>query len=51
VQRRNGRVLTTQLYFPQEAQNQYDMIFDANLVMRMSQTQGLLTGRYDFVVA
>lgn len=51
VQRRNGRVLTTQLYFPQERQNQNDMIFDPQLVMRMSQARGAMVGSYEFVVA
>src|SRR5881397_4052455 len=47
VQPSGGRVLTTQLYFPGEPENQRDGIFDPDLVMRMS---GRGEGAFDFVV-
>ena len=46
VQPRGGEVLTTQLYFPREARNRGDGIFDAALLMRVSGARA----RYDFVV-
>lgn len=46
VQPRGGEVLTTQLYFPREARNRGDGIFDAALLMRVSGDRA----RYDFVV-
>ena len=46
VQPRGGEVLTTQLYFPREARNRRDGIFDAALLMRVSGGRA----RYDFVV-
>jgi protocatechuate 3,4-dioxygenase beta subunit len=46
VQPRGGEVLTTQLYFPREARNRRDGIFDAALLMRVSGRRA----RYDFVV-
>lgn len=36
VQAPNGPVLTTQLYFPGEAQNEGDFLFDPRLLMKMS---------------
>jgi protocatechuate 3,4-dioxygenase beta subunit len=45
-----GRALTTQLYFPDEAANRRDPIFDRRLVMAMSTSGGLQVGRYDLVV-
>ena len=47
VQPAGGRVLTTQLYFPREPQNQRDGLFSQELVMRMSEGEGA----FDFVVA
>ena len=47
VQPAGGRILTTQLYFPGEPENQRDGIFDPELVMRMS---GRGEGAFDFVV-
>ena len=47
VQRPNGPVLTTQLYFPDEAQNESDGIFDEALVMDVNGSRA----RYDFVLA
>ena len=48
VQRPGGRILTTQLYFPNNPGNQYDNIFRPELVMQMA-TRG--QGVYDFVMA
>jgi protocatechuate 3,4-dioxygenase beta subunit len=50
VQRPNGPVLTTQLYFPDEPGNRRDRGFDQRLVMRLTEAGGLVA-RYDFVVA
>jgi protocatechuate 3,4-dioxygenase beta subunit len=47
VQRPNGDVLTTQLYFQGEAQNDSDGIFDDALVMDVKGSRA----RYDFVLA
>jgi protocatechuate 3,4-dioxygenase beta subunit len=47
VQRRGGEVLTTQLYFPGEAQNESDGLFDEALVMDVNGSRA----RYDFVLA
>ena len=47
VQRPHGDVLTTQLYFPGEAQNGQDGIFDDALVMELDGSRA----RYDFVLA
>jgi protocatechuate 3,4-dioxygenase beta subunit len=51
VQRPGGRVLTTQLYFPDEAANARDRIFDAALLLDLRDMAGMRFGRYDFVVA
>jgi protocatechuate 3,4-dioxygenase beta subunit len=48
VQPAGGRVLTTQLYFPNEPGNQRDGIFRPDLVMQMAQRG---QGAFDFVVA
>ena len=48
VQRPGGRILTTQLYFPNNPGNQYDDIFRPELVLQMA-TRG--QGIYDFVIA
>lgn len=48
VQPAGGRVLTTQLYFPNEAQNARDDLFDSALAMRMPDAG---QGVFDFVVA
>ena len=47
VQPPKGRVLTTQLYFPNEPSNQRDGIFRPELVMQMKERG---QGAYDFVV-
>jgi len=50
VQPRGGRVLTTQLYFPGEAQNRSDGLFRKELLVRTTKNEGWLAGRFDFVV-
>ena len=50
VQPRDGRVLTTQLYFPGEARNRSDGLFRKSLLMRTAKNAGWLAGRFDFVV-
>lgn len=51
VQRPDGPVLTTQLYFPDEAGNAGDGIFDASLLLKLNEAPDGSYGRYDFVVA
>jgi protocatechuate 3,4-dioxygenase beta subunit len=48
VQPAGARILTTQLYFPNEPQNERDGLFRSELVMHMS---GRDEGAFDFVVA
>ena len=43
-------ILTTQLYFPGEPQNQRDGIFDEALLMDVKQDASAKVGRYDFVL-
>jgi protocatechuate 3,4-dioxygenase beta subunit len=50
VQPRDGRVLTTQLYFPGEAKNRSDGRFRKSLLVRTAKNAGSLAGRFDFVV-
>jgi protocatechuate 3,4-dioxygenase beta subunit len=50
VQPRDGRVLTTQLYFPGEAKNRSDGLFRKALLVRTAKNAGWLAGRFDFVV-
>lgn len=50
VQPRGGLVLTTQLYFPGEAQNRSDGLFRKELLVRTAKNEGSLAGRFNFVV-
>ncbi|MBI3157996.1 MAG: intradiol ring-cleavage dioxygenase [Chloroflexi bacterium] len=50
VQAPNQPILTTQLYFPDEAANARDGIFDARLVMDMAESGDGLAGAFDFVL-
>jgi protocatechuate 3,4-dioxygenase beta subunit len=50
VQKPGARVLTTQLYFPNEALNRRDGLFDQRLLLRISDADDGKFGRYDFVV-
>lgn len=45
-----ARPLTTQLYFPDEAGNGRDGIFDPRLLLAMEQTPDGILGRYNFVL-
>jgi protocatechuate 3,4-dioxygenase beta subunit len=47
----DGPVLTTQLYFPGEAANASDGIFDPALVMDVGGTAGAREGTFDFVLS
>ena len=48
VQAPNGRVLTTQLYFPGEARNASDGIFSTELLMAIEDATGGRTGAFNF---
>jgi protocatechuate 3,4-dioxygenase beta subunit len=50
VQPQDGRVLTTQLYFPGEQKNRSDGLFRKELLVRTAKNVGWLAGRFDFVV-
>jgi len=45
-----GVSLTTQLYFPGEALNARDGLFNPDLVMDLADVDGLKAGRFDFVL-
>ena len=50
VQAPGRRVLTTQLYFPDEPLNQRDGIFDRDLVMKVRDGDGGKTARFVFIL-
>ncbi|UCD69353.1 MAG: intradiol ring-cleavage dioxygenase [Betaproteobacteria bacterium] len=50
VQAPNRRPLTTQLYFPGEAFNRRDFIFDPKLLMTVERTGAQRDARFDFVL-
>jgi protocatechuate 3,4-dioxygenase beta subunit len=50
VQPKGGRILTTQLYFPGEAENRRDGLFRKELLIRTAKNAGSLAGRFDFVL-
>ena len=50
VQKPHGRILTSQLYFPNERLNEQDSLFDRRLVMRVSNSDEGRFGRFDFAV-
>ncbi|WP_425470657.1 carbohydrate-binding protein [Saccharothrix australiensis] len=50
VQAPGGRILTTQLYFPNEPRNNTDTIYDPRLLMTMSNNGTTRIGEYDFVL-
>jgi len=50
VQAPNRPVLTTQLYFPGEPENQKDFIFDGKLVVALSGASGAKIANFDFVL-
>lgn len=52
LQPRGGRILTTQLYFPNDAaSNARDRIFDKRLLMNAAGDAEQMIARYDFVLA
>jgi protocatechuate 3,4-dioxygenase beta subunit len=50
IQSPQRRLLTTQLYFPGEALNADDGLFDAALLMRVADSGDALAARFDFVL-
>ena len=50
VQAPQQRLITTQLYFPDEPMNRRDGLFRRELVMRMAEAGDGLAGRFDFVL-
>ncbi|HEV3183938.1 MAG TPA: intradiol ring-cleavage dioxygenase [Xanthobacteraceae bacterium] len=50
VQPAGGRLLTTQLYFPDEPLNRSDGLFRRELTMRLARNGDLTLGRFDFVL-
>jgi protocatechuate 3,4-dioxygenase beta subunit len=50
VQAPGSRLLTTQLYFPNEPANARDGLFSRDLLMRVADAQDGATGRFDFVL-
>lgn len=51
VQKPNGRILTTQLYFPGEPGNVRDGIYDRRLLMKVSEKESVQVGSFNFVLA
>ena len=51
VQAPGGRILTTQLYFPDEPRNRSDGIYRPELTMHVTGESGRRSARFDFVVA
>jgi protocatechuate 3,4-dioxygenase beta subunit len=50
VQAPGSRLLTTQLYFPNEPANQRDGLFQRALLMRVANVDDGLIGRFAFVL-
>jgi protocatechuate 3,4-dioxygenase beta subunit len=50
VQAPRSRLLTTQLYFPNEPANLRDGLFQRELLMRVADSGENLDGRFDFVL-
>ena len=50
VQAPGSRLLTTQLYFPNEPANARDGLFSRELLMRVADANDGFTGRFDFVL-
>ena len=50
VQAPNGKILTSQIFFPGVAQNDSDGIYNANLLLSIQETSDGLQGQYNFVV-
>jgi protocatechuate 3,4-dioxygenase beta subunit len=50
VQGGGSRLLTTQLYFPDEPANARDGLFNRALLMKVAQAGDALAARFDFVL-
>ena len=50
VQAPRQRLLTTQLYFPNEPRNRIDEFFSPQLLMNISQAPALTSARFDFIL-
>ncbi len=50
VQAPNGKIITSQLFFPGVTQNDSDGIYNANLLLTITKTNDGLQGQYNFVV-
>jgi len=50
VQAPNRRVLTTQLYFPEELGHHRDGLYQSSLELKIAREEDLLGGRFDFVI-
>jgi protocatechuate 3,4-dioxygenase beta subunit len=50
VQAPNRPILTTQLYFPGDPQNELDGLFRRDLLMRVATAGEGMTGRFDFIL-
>jgi protocatechuate 3,4-dioxygenase beta subunit len=50
VQAPGSRLVTTQLYFPNEPANFRDVLFQSELLMRVADAGDGLDGRFDFVL-
>ena len=50
VQAPDSRLLTTQLYFPNEPANSRDGLFQRELLMQVADSGDALAGRFDFVL-
>ncbi len=50
VQAPNGKLITTQLFFPGVTQNDSDGIFNQNLLLSIQQTSDGMQGQFNFVV-
>jgi protocatechuate 3,4-dioxygenase beta subunit len=50
VQAPRQRILTTQLYFPNEPRNSRDDFFSPQLLMHISQASALTSARFDFIL-
>jgi protocatechuate 3,4-dioxygenase beta subunit len=50
VQAPSSRLLTTQLYFPNEPANRRDGLFQRELLMQVADAGDGLAGRFDFIL-
>jgi len=50
VQAPNGKIITSQLFFPGVTQNNEDGIYDASLLIVLQETNDDMSGQYNFVV-